>query len=181
MKAHFEAIKALLLLLKDLRQRSDAPGNTRQLRADLQAWAADALVQHRTFHATFLFGCFPHPSKSTAKQSTADIPQQQPNSLTATTTSEGAPLRSYDATGARVTITTTTTVTPTTITTVTTQTRTTNPWLPLLAGKPGIREKIAAFAGIVMGVELRRLRAMGPAIAAIDWAAHDEAWAPAQG
>ena len=39
---------------------------------------------------------------------------------------------------------------------------------------------IAAFVGIVVGVELRRTRTMGPAIAAIDWAAHDQAW-PAQG
>ena len=45
---------------------------------------------------------------------------------------------------------------------------TTNPYLPLLAGMPGFLEKIAAFVGIVVGVELRRTRAMGPAIAAID-------------
>ena len=30
--------------------------------------------------------------------------------------------------------------------------------------------------GIVVGKELRYTRAMGPAIAAIDWAAHDEVW-----
>ena len=58
---------------------------------------------------------------------------------------------------------------------------TTNPYLPLLAGMPGFLEKIAAFVGIVVGVELRRTRAMGPAIAVIDWAAHDQAWPPAQG
>ena len=63
----------------------------------------------------------------------------------------------------------------------TTLTSTTNPCLPLLAGKPGLLEKIGAFVGIVVGVELRHTRAMGPAIAAIDWAAHDEAWPPAQG
>ena len=34
--------------------------------------------------------------------------------------------------------------------------------------------RIGEFVGIVMGVELRRLRAVGPSIAAIDWAAHDE-------
>ena len=34
-----------------------------------------------------------------------------------------------------------------------------------------------------MGVELRHTRAMGPAIAAVDWAAYDQAWpaAAAQG
>uniref|UniRef100_A0A7S2D2Y1 Ankyrin repeat domain-containing protein n=1 Tax=Florenciella parvula TaxID=236787 RepID=A0A7S2D2Y1_9STRA len=126
-KAHFEATKALLLLgapitAKDLKQRSNATGNTRQLRADLQAWAADALVQHRAFHGTFLTGCFAH----------------------------------------------------------TTPMDTTNPHLPLLAGMPGFLEKIAAFVGIVVGAELRRTRAVGPAIAAIDWAPHDRAW-PAQG
>ena len=30
------------------------------LRADLQAWVADALTQHRTFHDTFLHGCSAH-------------------------------------------------------------------------------------------------------------------------
>ena len=111
------------IAIYDLTQRSHAPGNTRQLRADLQAWAADALVQHRAFHGTFLTGCFAR----------------------------------------------------------TTPMDTTNPYLPLLAGMPGFLEKIAAFVGIVVGVELRRTRAMGPAIAAIDWAAHDQAWPPAQG
>ena len=125
---HFEATKALLLLgvpitIEALRQRRNAPGNTRQLRADLQAWAADALVQHRAFHGTFLTGCC-----------------------------------------ARIT-----------------PLDTTNPYLPQLAGKPGLLEKIGAFVGIVVGAELRHTRAMGPAMAAVDWAAHDEAWPPVQG
>ena len=111
------------ITIEDLKQHSGAPGNTRQLRADLQAWAADALVQHRAFHGTFLTGCC-----------------------------------------ARIT-----------------PLDTTNPYLPQLAGKPGLLEKIGAFVGIVVGVELRHTRAMGPAMAAIDWAAHDQAWPPAQG
>jgi hypothetical protein len=41
-----------------------------------------------------------------------------------------------------------------------------------------VREQIARFVGIVVGTELRHLRAVGPAIAAIDWAAHDQPWAP---
>ena len=53
---------------------------------------------------------------------------------------------------------------------------------PELAGVPGselggvaeVREQIAEFAGIVVGAELRHLRAVGPAIAAVDWTAHDE-------
>ena len=111
------------ITIDDLKQRSTASGNTRQLRADLQAWAADALVQHRAFHGTFLTGCC-----------------------------------------ARIT-----------------PLDTTNPYLPQLAGKPGLLEKIGAFVGIVVGVELRHTRAMGPAIAAIDWAAHDQAWQAVQG
>ena len=39
-------------------------------------------------------------------------------------------------------------------------------------------ERIGEFVGIVMGAELRRLRALGPAMAAVDWAAHDEEWEP---
>ena len=40
-----------------------------------------------------------------------------------------------------------------------------------------MREQIAEFVGIVVGVELRHLRAVGdPAIAAIDWTAHDQPW-----
>jgi len=117
---HFEATKALLLLgvpitIQDLKHHSSAPGNTRRLRVDLQAWAADALVQHRAFHGTFLTGCFAR----------------------------------------------------------TTPAMKTNLYLPQLSGKPGLLEKIAEFVGIVVGAELRHTRAMGPAIAAIDWAAHD--------
>ena len=47
----------------------------------------------------------------------------------------------------------------------------------MFEGVPEVREKIGAFVGIAVGVELRRLRAVGPAIAAVDWAAHDEDWA----
>ena len=36
------------------------------------------------------------------------------------------------------------------------------------------RKRIGAFVGIVVGAKLRRLRAVGPGIAAVDWAAHDE-------
>ncbi|MGB1409243.1 peptidogalycan biosysnthesis protein, partial [Alloalcanivorax venustensis] len=35
----------------------------------------------------------------------------------------------------------------------------------------GVRERIAQFVGVVVGAELRHLRAVGPAIAAVDWAA----------
>ena len=115
--AHFEATKALLLLgapitIKDFKQYGYAPGDTRQLRADLQAWAADALVQHHIFTSTFLFGCSAH----------GDIA------------------------------------------------------LTILEGEEELRAQVAEFVGILMGKELRHTRAMGPAIAAIDWAAHDEPW-----
>ena len=93
-----------------VRQRATARADARQLRTDLQAWAADALAQHRTFHDTFLFGCSAH---------------------------EGIALAA-------------------------------------LGGVGGIREDIQAFVGIVVAAELRRVRAVGPAIAAVDWAAHDE-------
>ena len=46
----------------------------------------------------------------------------------------------------------------------------------LQEGVEEVREKIGAFVGIVVGAELRRLRAVGPAIAAVDWAAHDDEW-----
>ena len=93
--------------IRDLKQYTNAPSDARQLRADLQAWAADALTQHRTFHDTFLFGCSAH---------------------------EGIALAA-------------------------------------LGGVDEVREEISAFVGIVVGAELRRLRAVGPAIAAVDWAA----------
>ena len=38
---------------------------------------------------------------------------------------------------------------------------------------PGVLKLIAEFAGVVVGEELRHTRAMGPAIAAIDWSVHD--------
>ena len=41
-----------------------------------------------------------------------------------------------------------------------------------------MREEIGAYVGIVVGAELRRLRVVGPAIAAVDWAAHDAPWQP---
>ena len=117
--AHLSSTQTLLLLgapvtARDLRQLTNARGNTRQLRADLQAWAADALTQHRTFHDTFLHGCSAH---------------------------EGIALAA-------------------------------------LGGVAEVREQIAEFVGIVVGAELRHLRAVGPAIAAIDWAAHDQPWVP---
>jgi hypothetical protein len=53
--------------------------------------------------------------------------------------------------------------------------------LTLLEGEPGLREEIAAFVGVVVGAELRRTRAVGPVIEAIDWAAHDQARQPGHG
>ena len=47
----------------------------------------------------------------------------------------------------------------------------------MLEGVVDVRAEIGAFVGIVVGAELRRLRAVRPAIAAVDWAAHDEDWA----
>ena len=46
--------------------------------------------------------------------------------------------------------------------------------LSLLGGVEEVREHIASFAGIFVGVELRRARGAGEAIAAIDWAAHED-------
>ena len=174
-----EATKALLLLgapitIEDLKQTSDAKGDTRQLRVELQTWAADLLVQHRIFCNNFLFGCSAHPSMST-QQTTTVIPLDQPNNLSGTHTTESPATYFRDAaTGTVFTTTSVTTITPTEVTTVTTHTRITNPHLPTIAGMPGVLERIAAFAGIVVGKELRRTRAVGPAIAAVNWAAHDE-------
>ena len=46
----------------------------------------------------------------------------------------------------------------------------------MLEGLPNILELVAGYAGVVTGSELRRTRAMGPAIAMGDWAAHDAEW-----
>ena len=48
--------------------------------------------------------------------------------------------------------------------------------LSALEGLGEVREKVGAFVGIVAGAELRRLRAVRPAIDAINWAEHDEEW-----
>ena len=116
---HLDAAKALVLVgapvgIHELQRYANSPSQPRQLRADLQAWAADALAQHRTFHDAFLFGCSAH---------------------------EGIALAA-------------------------------------LGGVAEVREEIGAFVGIVVGAELRRLRVVGPAIAAVDWAAHDAPWQP---
>ena len=183
--AHFEATKTLLLLggpvaVRDLKQRSHVTGDTRQLRADLQAWAADALVQHRIFLSTFLFGCTVHGQETTVEETTSTIPippsahglLQAEHGLPPTVVGETAPMRYID--GNRVVITTETTLTSTAITTVATTARTTNPILPMLEGLPNILESIAGYAGVMTGHELRRTWEMGPAIAEIDWAAFDE-------
>ena len=160
--------------------RANAGGTTLQLRADLQAWAADALTQHRTFHDTFLFGCSAHPSTSvTEEPTTLTIPLLPSNHLTpplGSTTFTTGP--TYDVDGAKITETITTTLSPSTVTTTITRTRTTNPYLPILGGHGMAqqRKSIMEFVGIVVGAELRHLRAVGPAIAAIDWAAHDQPW-----
>jgi hypothetical protein len=87
-------------------------------------------------------------------------------------TGETEPVCLTDANGFRVVITTVTTFARSNITNVTTTVRTTNPILPMLEGVPDVRERIAHFVGVVVGAELRRTRTMGPAIAAVNWAAH---------
>ena len=75
-----------------------------------------------------------------------------------------------------ITDTITTTVSPHGVQTKFTRTRTTNPHLPIIGDLEHIRMDIAAYVGVIVGAELRHLRAVGPAIAAIDWAAHDQPW-----
>ena len=82
-----------------------ARGDLWLLRRDLEAWVTEALVQHRTFHDTFLPGCSVHDGIA----------------------------------------------------------------LAALGGVPDAREQIAAFVGVVVGAELRGLRAARPAIAVVDW------------
>ena len=135
----------------------------------------DALLQHRVFTRTFLYGCTVHGAVTTTKETSSHLPIPSsvygfPNTAM---TSESTQMRIIDVTGARVDISTFTTVTPTTITTTTTQARTTNAILPMLAGVPDVLSLIAAFVGVVIGVELRRTRELGPAIAAIHWSAYD--------
>ena len=53
-----------------------------------------------------------------------------------------------------------------------------NPVLPLIAGIPDVLERVAGFVGVVVGAELRRTRAVGHAIEAIDWNAADDCEPP---
>ena len=101
MQGHCETARALLLLgapvtAHELKQRTgpNAPGDARQLRADIQSWAATALAQHRTF-GVFLHGCSAHEGIALSK----------------------------------------------------------------LGGVEGVRVHVGAFVGVVVGDELRRLRA----------------------
>ena len=180
--AHFEVTKALLLLgapntNKDLKHYTGSAGNTRMLRAVLQAWAEDAVAQHRIFLATFLFGCTVHPRKITVETTTSEIAvPQSVHGLPATIVSESAPLRFTCAvTGARGETTTVTTLTPTAVTTVTTNTRTNNAILPMLEGHEPVLQLVAGFVGVLMGEELRHTQAIGPAITAIKWVDEDAA------
>ena len=78
-----------------------------------------------------------------------------------------------------VVISTVSTVSPTAITNVTTTRVTTNPHLPMLGGCPEVLQKVAEFVGVVVGVELRHLRAAEQAIAEVYWPAED--WDPEDG
>ena len=179
---HFEATKALLLLgapitIEDLKHYTGSAGNTRMLRAVLQAWAEDAVAQHRIFLATFLFGCTVHPRKITVETTTSKIAvPQSAHGLPATIVSKSAPLRFTCAvTGARGETTTVTTLTPTAVTTVTTNTRTNNAILPMLEGHEPVLQLVAGFAGVLTGEELRHTQTIGPAITAIKWVDEDAA------
>ena len=87
--------------------------------------------------------------------------------------SESAPMRLIDSSGRRLVTTTCTTVTSTAITTTTTQTTTTNFLLPMLSGVQGILEKVAEYAAVVVGEELRHTRNLSPALRAVPWHLHD--------
>ena len=119
-RGHLSAAKALLLAgapvaASDLKQLPNPGANDAvQLRADLVAWAANALVQHRTFLNNVLFGMRNGRSAS------------------------GDPVQ-----------------------------------LTRVEVVPEAKELIAQMLGIHVGQELGRVRQVGPAIAAIDWAAHD--------
>ena len=107
------------------------------------------------------------------------LPLNQPASMQGATTNTFPPIVSHDASGARLTHTITVSVNlapNAVIHTAITRTRTTNPYLPIIGDLEHIRIEIAAYVGIVVGAELRHLRAIGPAIAAINWAAHDQPW-----
>jgi len=170
--AHFESSKTLLLLgapvaAKDLAHYANALGDTRQLRTDLVAWAAGALAQRRTFCSTFLFGCSVHPSETAVERTVSEATRPLSASpAPPPVAKEAVSTRLADNDGARGFGDTVTTAFGTTV-------AMTNPVLPMLGGVPGVREMVAAFVGVVVGPELRRARAMGPAIAAIDWSERD--------
>ena len=46
--------------------------------------------------------------------------------------------------------------------------------LAMLGGVDEVRETISQYAGVVVGAELRHLRAVGPALTGVDWTKHDE-------
>ena len=124
-----------------------------------------------------------HPQDVSVEQTTSEVPipptahglLQTAHGLPPIVTRESAPTRlTCPTTGARVITTTVSTLTSEAFTSVTIFTRTTNAILPMLGGVPAVHQLIAAYAGVVVGEELRHARAMGPALAAIDWAAHDE-------
>ena len=140
------ATKTLFLLgapvtAEDLKQRTNARRDTTLLRADLQTWSANALVRHRIFRNTFLFGVWAHESHTQTSHTEPLVTRvEPPNSLSV---SLSAPITTSQMTaryfvaagehkGAKVEVTTTTTLTNAEMTTVTTTARTSNPNLPML-------------------------------------------------
>ena len=103
---------------------------------------------------------------------TLSLPLNLPTSLHATANNELTHL--YGADGAIITETITTSIAGGAVTTTISRTRITNPYLPVIGDLDHVRMEIAAYAGIVVGAQLRYLRAIGPAIAAVNWAEHDE-------
>jgi len=177
LNADFDTTKVLLLLgapvtAQDLKHRSESKGDTRELRSGLIRFANESLRTHRIFIATFLFGVSVHPLEITTKETIIKIPlAQSVGGLPIV--SESAPMRLIDSSGRRVITTTRTTVTSTAITTTTTQTTTTNFLLPMLSGVQGILEKVAEYAAVVVGEELRHTRTLSPALHAVPWHLHD--------
>ena len=65
--------------IHELQRYANSPSQPRQLRADLQAWAVEAIERNHVFRSTFLFGLSPPPPIPTYPLITNRMPPQQRN------------------------------------------------------------------------------------------------------
>ena len=112
-KRRFATILRLILLGapplgSDLTRGTSAP----KMRHDLWAWQHDALLRHKTFHYTFLFGVTAHPTTSSELRDVKRVDLQMLGDATISpVTSRNQPVHLVNALGARVVVEASSTVT----------------------------------------------------------------------